>query len=204
MRPRAALRRYDIRMKTTAGILSLALLLTGCQKSESPSGEMPKAAADAQKLAEQAPPAPPSPLDPKVLLTDDMLGKYAVYQNTMLPVMGDTLALGAEAIRKSGGDQKELEKQMAADPRLQRVNAAAKEAAAKSGLTAQTSAAIGKIVSEYIAKRTIGTDADKAQARTDFEKQYGAAAAAAMEKHEADLTKLQEEALKAALGPAKK
>src|SRR5574340_244679 len=101
MRTRAAPRRYDRRMKTTVGMLSLALLLTACQKSESPSGEMPKAAADAQKLAGEAPPAPANPLDPKALLTDEMLGKYAVHQTVMLPVLGDTLAMGAEAIQKS-------------------------------------------------------------------------------------------------------
>lgn len=191
-------------MKTTVGMLSLALLLTACQKSESPSGETPKAAADAQKLAEQAPPAQSNPLDPKVLLTDEMIGKYVVYQNTMLPVMGDVMAMAGGAFRKSGGDQKEFEKQMAADPRVRRVEAATKEAEAKSGLTMQTSAAIGRLVSEYVPKRTMGTDEDKAKARAEFEQKYGKAAAEAMDRHEAELSRLQDETLKAALGPAKK
>ena len=191
-------------MKTTAGLLSLALLLTGCQKSEAPAGETPKAAADAQAAVAQAPAAPADPTDPKALLTDEMLGKYVVYQTTILPVLGDTLAMGASAIQSSGGDQKELEKQMAADPRLQRVDAATKEASAKSGLTAQTAAAIGGLVSEYVSGRSMGTAEEKAKVRADFEQKYGAPAAEAMDKHEAELTKLQEEALKAALGPAKK
>lgn len=191
-------------MKTTAGLLSLALLLTGCQKSEKPSGEMPKEAADAKKLAEQAPPAPASPSDPKALLTDEMLGKYVVYQTTIMPVMGDSLAMGGTALQKSGGDQKEFEKQVAADPRFQRVDAATKEAAAKSGLTAQTAAAIGHLVSEYVSKRTMGTDEEKTKARAELEQAYGRSAAEAMDRHEAELTRLQEETLKAALGPAKK
>lgn len=191
-------------MKTTAGLLSLALLLTGCQKTEAPAGETPKAAADAQAAVAEAPAAPADPTDPKALLTDEMLGKYVVYQTTMLPVMGDTLAMGASAIQSSGGDQKELEKQMAADPRLQRVDAATKEASAKSGLTAQTAAAIGGLVSGYVTERSMGTAEEKAKVRADFEQKYGTPAAEAMDKHEAELTRLQEDALKAALGPAKK
>ncbi len=191
-------------MRTIAGVLSLAVLLSACQKSESPSGDLPKAAADAKTLAEQAPPVPDNPLDPKLLLTDEMLGKYAVHQTEMLPVLGDTLAMGAEAIQQSGGDQKELEKRMAVDPRLARVNAATKEAEAKSGLSAKTAAAIGNIVSGYVSERSMGSPEDRAKARADFEQKYGAAAAAAMDRHEAELTKLQEESLKAALGPAKK
>lgn len=191
-------------MRTIAGVLSLAVLLSACQKSESPSGDLPKAAADAKKLAEQAPPAPDNPLDPKLLLTDEMLGKYLVYQQTMLPVTGDAMAIAAGAFRKSGGDQKEFEKQMAADERVKRVEAASKEAQAKSGLTQTVSTEIGRLVSSYIPSRTMGTDEDKKKARVDFEAKYGKAAAEAMDKHEAELTKLQDEMLKAALGPAPK
>ena len=188
-------------MKTTAGLLSLALLLTGCQKTEAPTGAMPKEAADARAAVAQAPAAPS---DPKALLTDEMLGKFVIYQTAMLPVMGDTLAMGGSALQSSGGDQKEFEKQVAADPRLQRVDAATKEASAKSGLTAQTAAAIGGIVSEYVSERSMGSPEEKTKARADFEQKYGAAAAEAMDRHEVELTKLQEETLKAALGPAKK
>lgn len=198
------LRRYDLRMKTTAGLLSLALLLTGCQKTEAPAGEMPKAAADAKEAVAQAPVVPADPSDPKALLTDEMLAKYVVYQTTLLPVMGDTLAMGGRALQGSGGDQKEFEKQVAADPRFQRVDAATKEASAKSGLTAQTAAAIGGLVSGYVAERSMGTAEEKAKVRADFEQKYGTPAAEAMDRHEAELTKLQEETLKAALGPAKK
>jgi len=197
-------RRYDVRMKTTAGLLSLALLLTGCQKAEAPAGETPKPAAEAQAAVAQAPAVPADPNDPKALLTDEMLGKYAVYQTTVLPVMADTLAMGASALKSSSGDTKDFEKQVAADPRFQRVNAAQKEASAKSGLTAQTAAAIGKLVSEYVSERSMGTAEEKAKVRADFEQKYGAPAAEAMDRHEAELTKLQEETLKAALGPAKK
>ncbi len=186
-------------MKTTAGLLSLALLLAGCQKTEAPAGDMPKETAVAQ-----APAAPADPSDPKALLTDEMLGKYVVYQTAVLPVMGDTLAMGGSALQGSGGNQKEFEKQVAADPRLQRVDAATKEASAKSGLTAQTAAAIGGIVSEYVSGRSMGSPEEKAKVRADFEQKYGTPAAEAMDRHEAELTKLQEEMLKAALGPAKK
>lgn len=191
-------------MKTTAGLLSLALLLTGCQKTEAPAGETPKAAADAQAAVAQSPAVPASPSDPKALLTDEMLGKYVVYQTAVLPVMGDTLAMGGSALQGSGGEQKEFEKQVAADPRLQRVEAATKEASAKSGLTPQTAAAIGGVVSEYVSARSMGSPEEKAKVRADFELKYGTPAAEAMDRHEAELTKLQEEMLKAALGPAKK
>ncbi len=201
---RDSARRYDVRMKTTAGLLSLALLLTGCQKTEAPAGEMPKEAADAQAAVAQAPAVPADPSDPKALLTDEMLGKYVIYQTAVLPVMGDTLAMGGSALQSSGGDQKEFEKKVAADPRLQRVDAATKEASAKSGLTAQTAAAIGRLVSEYVSERSMGSPEEKAKVRADFEQKYGAPAAEAMDRHEAELTKLQEETLKAALGPAKK
>lgn len=191
-------------MKTTAALLSLALLLSGCRKTEAPAGETPKAAAEAQAAVAQAPAAPTDPTDPKALLTDEMLGKYAVYQTTVMPVMADTLAMGGSALQGSGGDQKEFEKQVAADPRFQRVNAATKDASAKSGLTAQTAAAIGKLVSEYVSERSMGSPEEKAKVRADFEQKYGKPAAEAMDRHEAELTKLQEETLKAALGPAKK
>lgn len=191
-------------MKTTAALLSLALLLSGCRKTEAPAGETPKAAAEAQPAVAQAPAVPADATDPKALLTDEMLGKYVVYQTTIMPVMADTLVMGTSALQGSGGDQKEFEKQVAADPRFQRVNAATKEASAKSGLTAQTAAAIGKLVSEYVSERSMGSPEEKAKVRADFEQKYGKAAAEAMDKREAELTKLQEETLKAALGPAKK
>lgn len=191
-------------MKTTAGLLALALLLTGCRKTEVPAGEAPKAAADAQAAVAQAPAVPADPNDPKALLTDEMLGKYVVYQTTVMPVMADTLAMGASALKNSNGDTNDFEKQLAADPRFQRVDAAQKEAAAKSGLTAQTAAAIGKLVSEYVSERSMGSPEEKAKVRADFEQKYGTPAAEAMDRHEAELTKLVEETLKAALGPAKK
>ena len=74
-----------------------------------------------------------------------------------------------------------------------RVDAAAKEAQGKSGLTLSISTEIGRLVSEYIPQRTMGTDEDKKKARVDFEQKYGAAAAAAMDKHEAELVTLQDE-----------
>jgi len=190
-------------MKATAGLLSLALLLAGCQKAEAPAGGMPREAADAKAAVAQSPAAPADPSDPRALLTDEMLGKYVVYQTAVLPVMGDTLAMGGSALQNSGGDQKEFEKQVAADPRFQRVDAATKGASAKSGLTAQTAAAIGRLVSEYVSERSMGSAEEKAKARAGFEQKYGAPAAEAMDRHEAELTKLQEEMLKAALGPAK-
>lgn len=191
-------------MRSIVGALSLAVLLSACQKPESPSGDLPKAAADAKQLAEQAPAVPDNPLDPKLLLTGEMLGKYLVYQRTMLPVTGDAMAIAATAYRKSGADRKEFEKQMAADERVKRVEAASKEAQAKSGLTQTVATEIGRLVSSYIPSRTMGTDEDKAKARADFEAKYGKPAAEAMDEHEAELTKLQDEMLEAALGPAPK
>lgn len=85
----------------------------------------------------------------------------------------------------------------------ERVDAATKEASTKSGLTAQTAAAIGNIVSGYVSERSMGAPEEKAKVRADFERKYGTSAAEAMDRHEAELTKLQEETLKAALGPAK-
>ena len=191
-------------MKTTAGLLSLALLLAGCQKTETPAGEAPKAAADAMATVAQAPAVPADPNDPRRLLTDDMLGKYVVYQTTIMPVMADSLAMGASALKNANGDTKDFEKQLAADPRFPRVDAVTKEASAKSGLSAQTAAAIGRLVSEYVSERSMGSPEEKAKVRADFEQKFGTPAALAMDRHEAELTKLQEETLKAALGPANK
>lgn len=191
-------------MKTTAALLFLALLLSGCRKTEAPAGETPKEAAEAKATVAEAQAVPTDQNDPKALLTDEMLGKLVVYQTTVMPVMADTLAMGGRALQGSGGDQNEFEKQVAADPRFQRVNAAQKEASAKSGLSAQTAAAIGKLVSEYVSERSMGTAEEKAKVRADFEQRYGKPAAEAMDRHEAELTRLQEETLEAALGPAKK
>ena len=191
-------------MKRIAGFLSLALLLSACQKAEKPSAEIPKAAADAKKLAEAAPPPPANPLDPKVLLTDEMIGKYLVYQRILLPVTGDALALGATALQKSKGDQNDFERQMAGDPRVAKIEAATREAQEKSGLTNAVATELSRLVSGYIPQRTMGSDEDRKKARVDFEAKYGKAAAEAMDKHEAELTKLQDEMLKAALGPPKK
>ena len=191
-------------MKTIARILSFTLVLTACQKAEKPSGEIPRSAADAKKLAEAAPPPPVNPLDPKVLLTDEMLGKYLVYQNAMLPVAGDIMAMSAAAYQKSGGSRKDFEKQMAADPRIRKIEAATNEAQQKSGLTQTVATEIGRLVSGYIPTRTMGSDEDKKKARAEFESTYGKAAAEAMDRNEAALAKLQDEMLKAALGPPKK
>lgn len=189
-------------MKAIVGALSLALLLSACGKPESPSPEPPKA--DAVKPAEQAAAPAASPLDPKLLLTDEMIGKYVVYQRAMLPVMGDAMAMGAKALQESSGSQADLERKMAADERSKKIEAATKEAEAKSGLSMRQATELAKLVSDYIPKRTIGTEEDKQKARAEFEQTYGAAAAAAMDKHEAELSTLQDEMLKAALGPAKK
>ena len=191
-------------MKPIAGLLSCTLLLIACQKAQTRSSDTPQAVAEVKKLAESAPPPVENPLDPKVLLTDEKLGKYAVYQQTMLPVMGDVMAAAMGAGLKSGGNVKEFEKKLAADERLKRIEAATKEAQAKSGLTQSEATAIGQLVASYVPIRTMGADEDRKKARVDFEATHGKAAAEAMDKHEADLTRLQDETMKASLGPAKK
>lgn len=191
-------------MKTIVGLLCCAALLAACKKAETPSADARQVVADVKKLAESAPPPVKDSLDPKLLLTDAMLGKYAVYQQTLLPVMGDIMAAAMGAGLKSGGDQKKFEKNLAADERLKRIEAVTKEALAKSGLTQSEATAVGKLVSSYLPGRTMGADEDKKKARVEFEATYGKTAAEAMDKHEAELERLMDETLKASMGsPAK-
>jgi hypothetical protein len=191
-------------MRTIAGFLSCSLLLTACQKAETPASAPPQAVTDVKKLAEAAPAPVGNPLDPKVLLTDEKLGKYAVYQQTMLPVMGDVMAAAMNAGLKAGGDVKDFEKKLAADERLKRIEAVTKEALAKSGLTQSEATAIGQLVAGYLPNRSMGTDEDKKKARVEFEATNGKAAAEAMDKHEVELTRLMDETMSASMGAARK
>jgi len=191
-------------MRTAAGFLICGLVLTACQKAETPASAPPQAVADVKKLTEAAPAAVGNPLDPKVLLTDEKLGKYAIYQQTMLPVMGDVMAAAMSAGLKAGGDVKEVEKKLAADERLKRIEAVTKEAQAKSGLTQSEATAIGQLVAGYLPNRSMGTDEDKKKARAEFEATNGKAAAEAMDKHEVELTRLMDETMSASMGAAKK
>lgn len=169
-------------------LIAIGLLFTGIscgQKTGTPSEAQPHAAPQAQEQQ----------LAPKDLLTDDKLTRYATYQREMNTVAGITMETAGLAFKKSGGSQKGFEKEMAQDPRMLKIAATETSALSKSGLSRQEAAAIGKLVSAYIPGRSMGTEEDKKKARADFGAQQGPAALAAIDKHEGELIKLQNEML---------
>jgi len=186
-------------MKTIHLVLPLLLFGTACgQKSEVP----PEVAA-ARKAAAVAVPETPS-LSPKDLLTDDKLTRYAIYQREMNTVVGLTLGAAGQAFQKSGGSQKGFEKELAQDERIKKIAETEASALSKSSLTRMEAMEVGKLVASYIPGRSMGTEEMKKQARVDFEAKYGKAALEAMDKHEAELIKLQSEMLGAAFKGGKK
>lgn len=179
-------------MRTLHLLLPLLLVTAACgRKSEGP----PEAAA--------VPGPGGAATSPKDLLTDDKLTRYAIYQREMNTVADLVMASAGQAFAKAAGNQKAFEKELARDERIQKIAATEASAMAKSGLTRLQAMEVSKLVSAYLPGRTMGTDDMKKQARADFETKYGQAAVAAMDKHEAELTKLQGEMLNAALGKKK-
>jgi len=186
-------------MKTILLVLPLLFLGTACGRKS----ELPPEVAAARKAAAVAVPEAPA-LAPKDLLTDDKLTRYATYQREMNTVADLATASAGQAFTKSGGNQRGFEKELSKDERIQKIAATETSALAKSGLTRMEAMAVAKLVSAYIPGRTMGTAEMKKQARTDFESKYGQTAAEVMDKHEAELTKLQSEMLSAVMKGGKK
>lgn len=186
-------------MKTLLLVLPLLCFGTACGRKS----DVPPQVAAAQKLAQAPLPEAPS-LSPKDLLTDDKLTRYETYQREMNTVADLVMASAGQAFNRSGGNQKGFEKELAKDERIQKIAATEASALSKSGLTRMEAMEVSKLVSSYIPGRSMGTDEMKKQARTDFETKYGKPAVEVMDKHEAELTKLQSEMLGAVMKSGKK
>jgi len=184
-------------------LLSLSLLALGCNRSAGPSGTPPSAAETVKKLAQSAAPAPAPSLDPKVLITDDKIGRYIIYQKEMNTVTDLVMGAAMGAFSKSGGSQKGFEKELSKDDRAKKIADTQASALTKSGLTTTEAMEIMKITTPYTVGATIG-DADmKKKAREEFSAKYGPAALAVMDKHLPELSKLQDEMMGAAFSKKK-
>jgi hypothetical protein len=190
---------------TFATVLLAALVLTSisCSRGSAPSGSQENAAGAAQQAAPNTAVSSTEPLDPKVLITDDKISRYIIYQRETNTVADLVLGMAAQAYKKSNGDQKGFEKEIAQDERTKKIAAVQASAISKSGLGQMEAVEISKIVATFTAGVTMGDDAMKKTARDDFSSQYGAAALSVMEKHLPELAKLQDEMLGAAFGKKK-
>jgi hypothetical protein len=183
-------------------LLSITLLALACSRGNAPSGSLPPTAETAKKLAEGAV-AAANPHDPKVLITDDKVSRYIVYQKEINTVGGLVMGAAVGAYNKSGGDQKGFEKALSQDERTKKIAEAQASALSKSGLTQVEAMEIGKVVSTYTPGATMGDAEMKKQAREEFSAKYGATVLAVLEKRLPELEKLQDEMLNAVLGKKK-
>jgi hypothetical protein len=180
-------------------ILPLLLLGTACGRKS----EVPPEVAAARKLAQAPLPEVPT-LSPRDLLTDDKLTRYAIYQREMNTVADLLMGAASQAYNKSGGNQKGFEKELAQDVRTKKIADTEASALAKSGLTRAEAMAVSKLVTSYLPRRSTGTEETKKQARADFETTYGKAAVEVVDKHEAELIKIQDEMVNAMMKGGRK
>jgi hypothetical protein len=180
-------------------LTTLVIASISCGKSPSPSGTASTAVETAKTAAQE----PAKPLDPKTLITDDKIGRFIVYEKEMISVVDLAIGAGADALRKSGDSQKDLEKELSKDDRTQKIGNTQAAALTKSGLTQAEANEISKMLSPYIAGFTIGDDEMKKKSRDEMKSQYGPEAVAVFEKRLPELSKLQEEMLQKALGKKK-
>lgn len=183
-------------------ILSLAFLTLACNRGSGTSGNVPKAAETAKKLAQTAMPVAPS-LDPKDLLTDDKIGRYIIYQREMNTVTDLVMGSAMGAFAKSGGNQKGFEKELSKDDRAKKIADTQASALAKSGLTTAEAMEIVKLATPFTVGVTIGDAEMKKKAREEFSAKYGPAATAVMDKHLPELSKLQDEMMGAVFSKKK-
>jgi hypothetical protein len=190
---------------TCATILLAAFVLTSlsCSRGSAPSGTQENAAGTAQQAAQNTAVPAADPLDPKVLITDDKISRYIIYQRETNTVADLVLSAAGQAYKKSGGDQKGFEKELSQDARTKKIADVQASALSKSGLGQMEAIEISKIVATYTAGATMGDDAMKKTAKDEFSSKYGAAALAIMEKNLPELSKLQDEMLSAAFGKKK-
>lgn len=185
-------------------LTSLILLAIGCNRGTAPTGSMPQSAETARKLAQEAAPTAAPSVDPKVLITEDKIGRYIIYQKEMNTVADLVMGAAMGAFNKSGGSQKGFEKELSKDERIKKIADTEASALAKSGLTRAEAMDISRIVSSYTPGATMGDAEMKKKAREEFSAKYGPAALAVLEKQLPQLERLQDEMLGAVLGKKKK
>jgi hypothetical protein len=86
------------------------------------------------------------------LLTDDKLGRLAIYQQEILGVAAQAVGMAMDAYGKAGTDQQKFESAMSADARVKAVEEKNAQALAKSGLTQEEVNRLMSAVTEYYAK----------------------------------------------------
>lgn len=182
-------------------LTTLALLAFGCNRSSAPT--LPQAAETAKQLAQEAAPVPLLSLDPKVLINDDKVGRYLIYQKEMNTVADLVMGAAMGAFNKSGGSQKGFEKELSKDERIKKIADTETSALAKSGLTRSEAMEISRIVSTYTPGATMGDAEMKKKAREEFSAKHGPEVLGVLEKRLPELERLQNEMLGAALGKKK-
>lgn len=176
-------------------LVGLAFTIPACSQSPTQAG--------AGKPAQDAAAATTNSLDPKTLITDEKIGQYIVYQKEMTTVADLMIGVAGQALNKSDGSQKSLEKALSEDERTRKIADTQASALAKSGLTQMQAMEIAKIVSSYTPGATMGDAEMKQQARQEFLTQYGPEVLGVLEKRLPELSKLQDEMLGATLGNKK-
>ena len=180
-------------------LATLVLATSACNRGASPSGALTPAADTARKPSQNSPPAA-TPLDSKALVTEDKIGRYIIYQKELNSVAALAMGAAGQAFTKSGGSQKDFEKELSKDERSKKIADTQASALAKSGLTQIEAMELAKIVSTYTPGATMGDAEMKQKAREEFTAKYGPEALAVLEKRLPELSKLQDEMLDAVLG----
>ncbi len=188
---------------TLAAFALAVLILMNISCGSAPSGSSQSAAETAKQMAQTAPAVTVTPQDPKALITDDKIGRFIIYQREANTVANIALGAATQALKNSDGSQRGFEKELSSDERSKKIAEVQASALSKSGLGQMEAVEITKIVTEFTARATMGTEEMKKEARNQFTAKYGADKLAIMEKYLPELSKLQDEMLEAALGKKK-
>jgi hypothetical protein len=175
-------------------LVSLAFTNMACSRGPAPSGT--------EKPSQNVTAATNS-LDPKILITDEKIGQYIVYQKEMNSVSDIMIGVAGQALNKSDGSQKSLEKALSEDERTKRIADTQASALSKSGLTQMQANEIAQIVSSFTPGATMGDAEMKQQAHQEFLTKYGPEVLTVLERRLPELSKLQDEMLQATLGKKK-
>jgi hypothetical protein len=156
----------------------------------------------------------------QALLTDDKIGRFAIYQKVMAGAGG----IARDLVVKTAGMGKDAVSDALSGGGAQNLAAISAKALADSGLTQPEATQLSLLLSEYVAKRMVTLDARRALAkasgplkdayqkqvdegakhRQEFGEKYGPAALAAVDKHEAALLEAQQLLMKTFLKPGRK
>ncbi|WP_005032375.1 hypothetical protein [Holophaga foetida] len=178
--------------------LSITLLLAACgHRSTKPQESVKKNS----QLPQGAPVEPPAP---RPIITDDQITRHILYEREMMPVAGIVVEVSLMAMKKSRGDQKQIETEVAKDPRVKRVADAEASAIAKSGISRAENQEISRIIADYIPGVVTGDAETRKRAREAFQSKYSPEALETMDKRQPELARLQNEMLAAAFNPGKR